>query len=174
MEDYETLGKEHLNDFIGQLKIIFNKIKIFNKYHNDMWPTHVKTIEEGISNTNNGIILKGHAYVAELFIRHTYSEWHLNGNVDRDTTLKSFLLSITQITNSELSKWDSMYVETDEIILEDLWETVKEIVPTCINYTYCMRSPYLDEETGKMRFKNAFPHGQHKLSVGKMRQVWSL
>ena len=65
-----------------------------------------------------------------------------------------------------------MYSETDEKILENLWDVVKEIIPSCINYTYYMRDPVLDENNGKMKFQKSFPHGKHKLSIKKMREVW--
>ena len=162
-----------LQDFSDLLDVIFNKVTLFNEIHQKKYPDEVKNIRQGINLTKTYQTVSGTVKTADLFIKNTYESWEKDGEKDRDLTVMSILKCVSNISgDTSDDKWEKIYKETNDEIIEDVWDTVKDLIPVCIQITYTLREPVTDENTGKTKFTKSFPSGQHKLSIKKLKSVW--
>lgn len=155
-----------------KLKRLLSSVDHFVAFHEEKYPKESKEIANGVSISANSFTLLGKDKVIELFIKHTYKQWELDGRIDRDTTLKSILANISNLTGSCNKALENLYCETNNDLLEEYWVSVKKLIPDCLDYVYLMRDPILNEKTGKIAFASSYPHGKHSLSLKKLKSIW--
>lgn len=157
--------KKSLDNIVAHLSSASEEVK------NEKCSSILKT---GCTRINQGLLFKGYDGVAELFITHTHPHWcDDGGNKDKNVTLCSLLEYIEILADDKFKDMQKTYSSIPDNIIDSVWEEACLLIPACLEFTYLMRQPYEDPETGKTRFKKNFPSSGPKLSIVKMKSVWS-
>ena len=132
-------------------------------------------MKAGATRINQGLVFKGYDGIAELFITYTHEHWvNDDGKRDKDVMLLALIEYIEIVVDTPLADRTKSYNMISPKIINGIWDEAQLLIPACIEYSYLMRHPYTDEESGKVRFKRNFPTKCAKLSIVKMKKAWSV
>jgi len=132
-------------------------------------------IKQGATRINQGLLFKGYDGIVELFITYTHEHWiNEDGVKDKDVMLLALIEYVEVVVDKKLENRTKSYELISKNIISDIWKEAQLLIPACIEYSYIMRQPYTDEETGKTRFKRNFPTKGPKLSIVKMKNAWRI